>query len=137
MATLGTSAVSTPTAQALYRRRRRGNGILLSLSFGATIFGLTWLVLILVALLWQGFSGLSLSVFTEMTPPPQAETGGLANAIFGSLMMVSLATLIGTPVGIMAGIHLAEYGKGLHRYAGGKQEEGNQEERFHGLECPR
>jgi phosphate transport system permease protein len=52
-----------------------------------------------------------LSVFTEMTPPPQAETGGLANAIFGSLMMVSLATLLGTPIGVLAGIYLAEYGQ--------------------------
>ena len=58
-----------------------------------------------------GLGGLALSVFTEMTPPPQAETGGLANAIFGSLVMVSLATLLGTPIGILAGIYLAEYGQ--------------------------
>ena len=58
-----------------------------------------------------GIGGLALSVFTEMTPPPQAETGGLANAIFGSLVMVTLATLLGTPIGILAGIYLAEYGQ--------------------------
>ncbi len=58
-----------------------------------------------------GFGGLALATFTEMTPPPMAETGGLANAIFGSLVMVGLATLLGTPIGIMAGIYLAEYGQ--------------------------
>jgi phosphate transport system permease protein len=58
-----------------------------------------------------GVGGLNLATFTEMTPPPQAEVGGLANAIFGSLVMVSLATLIGTPIGVLAGIYLAEYGQ--------------------------
>jgi phosphate transport system permease protein len=58
-----------------------------------------------------GIGGLSLSLFTEMTPPPQAETGGLANAIYGSLVMVTLATLLGTPIGVLAGIYLAEYGQ--------------------------
>ena len=58
-----------------------------------------------------GIGGIGLSVFTEMTPPPQAETGGLANAIFGSVVMVTLATLLGTPIGILAGIYLAEYGQ--------------------------
>jgi phosphate transport system permease protein len=58
-----------------------------------------------------GLGGWRLSVFTEMTPPPQADGGGLANAIFGSLMMVGLATLLGTPIGILAGIYLAEYGQ--------------------------
>ena len=74
-------------------------------------FGLFWLVWILVETVRLGVGGLSLSLFTEMTPPPQAETGGLANAIFGSLLMVTLATLLGTPIGILAGIYLAEYGQ--------------------------
>ncbi|MCX5513570.1 phosphate ABC transporter permease PtsA [Kaistia algarum] len=110
MATLGNSAVSSPTAQALYKKRRRGNGILLSLSFAATIFGLAWLVLILAALVWQGFSGLSLAIFTEMTPPP-GEAGGLLNAIVGSLIMTIAGVLIGTPIGILAGTYMAEYGR--------------------------
>ena len=75
-------------------------------------FGLFWLTWILVETVRLGFGGLALSVFTESTPPPQAEIGGLANAIVGSLIMVSLATLLGTPIGVMAGIFLAEYGKG-------------------------
>ena len=74
-------------------------------------FGLFWLIWILVETVRLGLGGLALSLFTEMTPPPQAETGGLANAIFGSLMMVALATLLGTPIGILAGIYLAEYGQ--------------------------
>ncbi len=110
MASLGNSAVSSPTAQALYRKRRRGNGILLSLSFAATIFGLAWLFLILAALLWQGFSGLSPAIFTEMTPPP-GEAGGLLNAIVGSLIMTVAGVVIGTPIGIMAGTYMAEYGR--------------------------
>jgi phosphate transport system permease protein len=68
------------------------------------------LVLILGALLWQGLSGVSLKVFTEMTPPPGSD-GGLLNPIFGSLMMTGLAVLIGTPVGILAGTYMAEYGR--------------------------
>ena len=110
MASLGNSAISTPAAQALYRRRRRSNGILLTLSFAATIFGLLWLALILIALFYQGFSGLSLSIFTEMTPPP-GEAGGLLNAIIGSLIMTIAGVAIGTPIGILAGTYMAEYGR--------------------------
>jgi len=106
----GNSAVLTPGAQALYSRRRRGNVILLALSFAATIFGLAWLVLILLALVWQGFSGLSLAVFTEMTPPP-GSAGGLLNAIVGSLIMTIAGVAIGTPIGILAGTYMAEYGR--------------------------
>ena len=80
------------------------------LSFAATALGLGWLVLILGALLWEGLSGLSLKVFTEMTPPPGAD-GGLLNAIVGSLIMTVLAVLIGTPIGILAGTYMAEYGR--------------------------
>src|SRR5919109_2395030 len=94
----------------LYAARRRRNGIMLSLSLAATLVGLGWLVLILAVLLWEGFSGLSLRVFTEMTPPPGAD-GGLLNPIVGSLIMTALAILIGTPIGILAGTYMAEYGR--------------------------
>ena len=96
---------------ALHRKRKRVNTVALTLALGAMAFGLLWLVWILVETVRLGLGGLVWSVFTESTPPPQAEVGGLANAIVGSLMMVSLATAIGTPVGVMAGIYLAEYGK--------------------------
>jgi len=72
--------------------------------------GLGWLVVILSVLLWEGFSGLSLAVFTEMTPPPGAD-GGLLNPIFGSLILTVLAVLIGTPIGMLAGTYMAEYGR--------------------------
>jgi len=98
------------TRLARHRSRKLVNQIALTLSLGAMAFGIFWLMWILVETITLGIGGLSLSLFTEMTPPPQAETGGLANAIFGSLIMVTLATLIGTPVGILAGIYLAEYG---------------------------
>ena len=94
----------------LYQRRRRRNTIAMGLSLVATAFGLGWLVLILGVLFWEGLSGLSLQVFTEMTPPPGA-AGGLLNAIVGSLIMTSLAVLIGTPIGILAGTYMAEYGR--------------------------
>jgi phosphate transport system permease protein len=92
-------------------QRRRVNVIALTLSLAAMAFGLFWLIWILVETIRLGLGGLTLSLFTEMTPPPQAETGGLANAIFGSLTMVALATLVGTPIGILAGVYLAEYGQ--------------------------
>src|SRR5499433_3005632 len=95
---------------AIYARRRRRNIIMMSLSLGATIFGLGWLVAILSVLLWEGFAGLSLSVFTEMTPPPGA-SGGLLNPIVGSLILTVLAVLIGTPIGMLAGTYMAEYGR--------------------------
>jgi phosphate transport system permease protein len=98
---------------ARYRARRRNNAAATVLSIGATAFGLGWLVLILGALLWKGFSGLSPSVFTQMTPPPGA-SGGLLNPIFGSLILTVLAVLIGTPIGILAGTYMAEYGR-YHR----------------------
>ena len=94
----------------LYARRRRRNFITMGLAFGATAFGLSWLVLILLVLLWQGFSGLSWAVFTEMTPPPGA-AGGLLNPIIGSLIMTALAVVIGTPLGVLAGTYMAEYGR--------------------------
>ena len=94
----------------LYTRRRVRNRIVLALSLAATAFGLGWLVLVLGTLLWEGFSGLSLSVFTQMTPPPGSD-GGLLNPIVGSLIMTVIAVAIGTPVGILAGTYMAEYGK--------------------------
>src|SRR5471030_2934214 len=94
----------------LYAARRRKNSITMVLSLAATAFGLGWLVLILGVLLWEGFSGLSLAVFTEMTPPP-GSAGGLLNAIMGSLVLTGLAVLIGTPIGILAGTYMAEYGR--------------------------
>jgi phosphate transport system permease protein len=82
----------------------------MGLSLGATGFGLIWLFLVLGALVWKGASGLSLSVFTEMTPPP-GSAGGLLNAIVGSLILTALGMLIGTPLGILAGTYMAEYGR--------------------------
>ena len=93
-----------------YSSRRRRNVIATGLAIGATLLGLGWLVLILGALLWKGFSGLSLAVFTEMTPPP-GSSGGLLNPIFGSLILTALAVIIGTPIGILAGTYMAEYGR--------------------------
>jgi phosphate transport system permease protein len=94
----------------IYAARRRRNTVALGLSVAATLFGLGWLVLILAVLLWEGFSGLSLRVFTEMTPPPGSD-GGLLNPIMGSLIMTGLGVAIGTPVGILAGTYMAEYGR--------------------------
>ncbi|MGA6967627.1 MAG: phosphate ABC transporter permease PtsA, partial [Xanthobacteraceae bacterium] len=82
----------------IYAARRRRNQIAMGLSLAATLIGLGWLVLILGALLWEGFGGLSVAVFTEMTPPPGA-AGGLLNPIVGSLILTVLAVLIGTPIG--------------------------------------
>jgi phosphate transport system permease protein len=93
-----------------YVGRRSKNNVMRALAFVATAFGLGWLVLILGALLWKGFSGLSLAVFTQMTPPP-GSSGGLLNPIFGSLILTILAVLIGTPIGILAGTYMAEYGR--------------------------
>jgi len=97
-------------ANSLYASRRRRNIITMGLAFVATAFGLSWLVLILGELVWQGFSGLSLAVFTEMTPPP-GSAGGLLNPIIGSLIMTTIAVLLGTPLGILAGTYMAEYGR--------------------------
>ncbi|HEY0439352.1 MAG TPA: phosphate ABC transporter permease PstA [Xanthobacteraceae bacterium] len=94
----------------LYNIRRRRNAVAMGLSVVATAVGLGWLVLILGVLLWEGLSGLSVRAFTEMTPPP-GSAGGLLNAIVGSLLMTGLAVLIGTPIGILAGTYMAEYGR--------------------------
>lgn len=94
----------------LYMRRRLRSRIVVALSVGAAVFGLTWLVMILGTLLYEGFGSLSLDVFTEMTPPP-GSAGGLRNAIVGSLLMTVIGVLIGTPIGILGGTYLAEYGR--------------------------
>ena len=95
----------------LHAKRKLVNAVALSLALGAMAFGLFWLIWILIETVRLGIGGLALSLFTQMTPPPQAETGGLANAIFGSVVMVTLATLLGTPIGVLAGVYLAEYGR--------------------------
>lgn len=96
--------------QAKYDRRKRLNQVALTLSMAAMLFGVFWLVWILWETIRQGVGGLSFALFSQMTPPPNEE-GGIANAIWGSLMMVALATLVGTPIGVMAGVYLAEYDK--------------------------
>jgi len=94
-----------------HRRRKAVNGVALTLSMGAMAFGIFWLFWILFETIGLGIGGLALSTFTEMTPPPMADSGGLANAIFGSLVMVGLATFVGAPIGVLAGIYLGEYGQ--------------------------
>jgi len=94
----------------IYTRRRIINAINLTASMLAMAFGLFWLIWILFTLFQKGLGGVSIAMFTQMTPPP-GSTGGLLNAIAGSVVMATLATLIGTPVGIMAGTYLAEFGQ--------------------------
>ncbi len=96
---------------AMHNKRKRTNVIALTLSLGAMAFGVFWLIWILFETIYLGIGGLNWATFTEMTPPPQAEGGGLANALFGSFVMVGLATCVGTPIGILAGVYLAEYGQ--------------------------
>jgi phosphate transport system permease protein len=93
-----------------YRRRKRTNAVMMVLATVALAFGLFWLLWIVGVLLWEGAGALRPSLFTQMTPPPGSD-GGLANAIFGSVLMAGAGTLIGTPVGILAGTYLAEYGR--------------------------
>ncbi len=108
--TMRLSAKDSEAARiAKFRKRKITNQVALILSLGAMVFGLFWLAWILWETLSLGLAGLSIAAFTQMTPPPN-EIGGLANALWGSFLMVSMATFIGTPVGIMAGIYLAEYG---------------------------
>ena len=94
----------------IYRRRRVVNAVLLFVSGLMLLFGLFWLAWILITLFYEGFSALAPTLFTQNTPPP-GSAGGLLNAIAGSLMMAVMATLIGTPVGILAGTYLAEFGR--------------------------
>jgi len=93
-----------------YPARRRRNAMWMGLSVLATVIGLAGLLMILVVLLWQGIAGLSLAVFTQMTPPP-GQGGGLLNAIAGSLLMTAIGVAVGAPLGMLAGTYLAEYGR--------------------------
>ncbi|KIP19391.1 phosphate ABC transporter, permease protein PstA [Burkholderia sp. MSHR3999] len=95
----------------LQRKRKIVNAIALTASLGAMAFGLMWLVWILYTTLHLGIGGLSVQLFTESTRPPNTAGGGLANAIVGSLLLVGFGTLVGTPIGILAGVYLAEYGR--------------------------
>lgn len=96
--------------QGLYQRRKLRNRFHMTMAVATAVFGLTWLVLILAMLLIKGIGGLNLAVFTEMTPPP-GSSGGLLNAIVGSLILTFLGVLIGTPVAVLAGTYMAEYGR--------------------------
>ena len=96
----------------IYRRRKFVNTLGLSLSMFAMALGLFVLLWILFILFKNGFAGLSVAIFTESTPAPGSEGGGLANAIVGSLMMIGVSALISTPIGIFAGVYLAEFGDG-------------------------
>ncbi len=96
--------------RALYFRRRLANSAFIVLSLGAAVFGLIWLAFILWELLANGIAALGPHLFTESTPPP-GTPGGLANAIFGSVVMSMAAVLVGTPIGIFAGTYLAEYAR--------------------------
>jgi phosphate transport system permease protein len=107
---MSSDAMKGGARSGLYAGRRRRNAVMMSLAVAATLLGLGWLVVILGELFWQGFAGLSLAVFTEMTPPPGSD-GGLLNPIIGSLIITILAVVIGTPVGMLAGTYMAEYGR--------------------------
>ncbi len=98
-------------ATRLQARRRFKNRIAIVISMIAVIFGLVWLSWILYSTFTKGVGGLSWDVFTQMTPPPNTEGGGLANAMMGSFLLITIATFIGTPLGILSGIYLAEYGR--------------------------
>jgi phosphate transport system permease protein len=106
---MSTPAMVNKNARAAkFARRNRTNTMATGLALAAMAFGLFWLFWILWETIRLGFDGLTLATLTQMTPPPNEE-GGLANAIYGSLLMVTLAACVGTPVGVMAGIYLAEF----------------------------
>ena len=100
----------TPATASLYRKRVFVNRVALTLALAAMASGMIFLLWILSVLFIKGIGGLNLAVFTQMTPSP-GSPGGLLNAIFGSLVMVTFGTLLATPIGILAGIYLAEFGK--------------------------
>ena len=105
------TAMLIESRRKMQARRSLINKMALMLSMLTMAFGLFWLVWILFSTVTRGIDGMSLSLFTEMTPPPNTEGGGLANAIVGSGLLILWATVVGTPLGIMAGIYLAEYGR--------------------------
>ncbi|MER8752027.1 phosphate ABC transporter permease PstA [Mesorhizobium sp. M1050] len=98
------------TATSLHQSRKRKNAVMMTLCVTAAGIGLAWLALILGALVYKGAAGLSLDVFTQMTPPP-GDAGGLLNAIYGSVVMTIIAVIVGTPIGVLAGTYMAEYGR--------------------------
>ncbi|MBZ9669973.1 phosphate ABC transporter permease PstA [Mesorhizobium sp. B3-2-1] len=98
------------TASSLHSRRKARNSVMMTLCVAAAGIGLAWLALILGALIYKGAAGLSLDVFTQMTPPP-GDAGGLLNAIYGSVVMTVIAVIVGTPIGVLAGTYMAEYGR--------------------------
>ena len=102
------SAAMIDPREAKYARRKFVNRVAIALAMAAMTFGLFWLFWILFETVRLGLDGLTLATLTQMTPPPN-EAGGLANAIYGSFLMVMLATFVGTPIGVMAGIYLAEF----------------------------
>lgn len=102
--------MSTSSNSTLYRGRKAKNKVMMALCVAAAGSGLAWLALILGALLYKGLSGLSPAVFTQMTPPP-GDAGGLLNAIYGSVVMTVIAIVVGTPIGVLAGTYMAEYGR--------------------------
>lgn len=104
-------ALLAESRRRMQARRSLINKMALMLSILTMAFGLFWLIWILFSTVTRGIDGMSLALFTEMTPPPNTEGGGLANAIVGSGLLILWATIIGTPLGIMAGIYLAEYGR--------------------------
>ncbi len=107
------TAIAAPNRDinAIYSGRKRKDVVIRALCIGAALFGVTWLALILFTLLVNGLSGLHLQIFTENTPPPGSDEGGLKNAIVGSIIMTVIGVGIGAPLGLFAGTYLAEYGK--------------------------
>jgi phosphate transport system permease protein len=99
-----------PDMSTIYPRRKATNGVMMALCMVAAVIGLAWLALILGALIYNGLAGINIAVFTEMTPPP-GQAGGLLNALAGSLVITVIAVFIGTPIGILAGTYMAEYGR--------------------------
>ena len=95
----------------LYASRRRSNFVAMTLCLLATFIGIVWLFLILFSLFWNGVPHLSLSTFVEMTPPPGETSGGLSNAIFGTVLMTFIGVGVGAPIGVLVGTYLAEYGR--------------------------
>lgn len=107
---MSATTASSGLNMGMYKRRRAMNKVVMFLAWTAAVSGIAILALILATLFVRGLGGLSLAIFTEMTPPPGSE-GGLLNAIFGSLVMTILGTLLGAPIGILAGTYMAEYGR--------------------------
>lgn len=105
------SITTAETVRGAYKSRKLKSSIMMALCWGAALFGISWLALILGALVWNGFEGLGLNIFTQDTPGPNTDGGGLRNAIYGSVLMTFIGVGIGTPIGMLAGTYMAEYGR--------------------------